>query len=231
MLAQQDEDRTEQRRKARTDKKAAQKNLQKGAGAGEKRKAEDRWSHNSGRWRWRPQTKESVDIVLLYYMVSPPVMSAASKRQRGDGDQPTEEHMETETGVFGRSAPAKSGQQGAAAPSQRGSSEDKAEQRNDECSVFISNLAYTLPEPEDQLRRLFEACGPLQNIRPVFSNKGSFKGYCYVQFESAASIPAALRLDRTQVEGRPMFVSPCVDKNRNPNFKVDISFLFFLCPF
>ncbi|XP_075881793.1 spliceosome associated factor 3, U4/U6 recycling protein isoform X2 [Nelusetta ayraudi] len=191
VLAQQDEDRTEQRRKARTDKKAAQKNLQKGAGAGEKRKAEDRWSHNS-----------------------------ASKRQRGDGDQPTEEHMETETGVFGRSAPAKSGQQGAAAPSQRGSSEDKAEQRNDECSVFISNLAYTLPEPEDQLRRLFEACGPLQNIRPVFSNKGSFKGYCYVQFESAASIPAALRLDRTQVEGRPMFVSPCVDKNRNPNFKV-----------
>lgn len=128
--------------------------------------------------------------------------------------------METETGVFGRSAPAKSVQQGAAAPSQRGSSEDKVEQRNDECSVFISNLAYTLPEPEAQLRRLFEACGPLQNIRPVFSNKGSFKGYCYVQFESAASVPAALKLDRTQVEGRPMFVSPCVDKNRNPNFKV-----------
>lgn len=152
-------------------------------------------------------------------MVSPPVMSTASKRHRGDGDQPTEEHMETEAAVTGKSAPAKSGQQGAAASSQR-RGEDKAEERNDECSVFISNLSYTLQEPEAKLRGLFEACGPLQNIRPVFSNKGSFKGYCYVQFESAASVPAALRLDRTQVEGRPMFVSPCVDKNRNPNFKV-----------
>lgn len=152
-------------------------------------------------------------------MVSPPIMSAASKRHRGDGDQSTEEHMDTETPATGKSAPANSGQQGAAAPSQR-RSEDKPEQRNDECSVFISNLSYTLQEPEAKLRALFEACGPLQNIRPVFSNKGSFKGYCYVQFESAASVPAALRLDRTQVEGRPMFVSPCVDKNRNPNFKV-----------
>lgn len=127
--------------------------------------------------------------------------------------------METETAVAARSAPAKSGQQGAAASSQR-RSEDKAEQRNDECSVFVSNLSYTLQEPEAKLRALFQACGPLQNVRPVFSNKGSFKGYCYVQFESATSVPAALKLDRTQVEGRPMFVSPCVDKNRNPNFKV-----------
>lgn len=163
-------------------------------------------------------------------MVSPAVISAASKRHRGDGDHSTEEHMETETAVAGKSAPAKSGQQGAAASSQR-HSEDKAEPRNDECSVFISNLSYTLQEPEAKLRAMFEACGPLQNIRPVFSNKGTFKGYCYVQFESAASVPAALRLDRTQVEGRPMFVSPCVDKNRNPNFKVHfVSVIFVKVP-
>lgn len=48
-MAQQDEERAEQRKKARTEKKAAQKSLQKGAGVGEKRKAEDRWSHNTGR--------------------------------------------------------------------------------------------------------------------------------------------------------------------------------------
>lgn len=162
-------------------------------------------------------------------MVSPlpTVMSAASKRHRGDGDQPAEERMETEMLAPGKSAPTNSGQQGATASSQR-RSEDKAEQRNDECSVFISNLSYTLQEPEAKLRALFEACGPLQNIRPIFSNKGSFKGYCYVQFESAASVPAALKLDRTQVEGRPMFVSPCVDKNRNPNFKVHFVSVIFV---
>lgn len=135
--------------------------------------------------------------------------------------------METETAAMGKSAAAKSGQQGAAASSQR-RGEDTAEQRNDECSVFTSNLSYTLQEPEAKLRALFEACGPLHNIRPVFSNKGSFKGYCYVQFESAASVPAALKLDRTEVEGRPMFVSPCVDKNRNPNFKVHFVSLIFV---
>uniref|UniRef100_A0A667ZV56 Spliceosome associated factor 3, U4/U6 recycling protein n=1 Tax=Myripristis murdjan TaxID=586833 RepID=A0A667ZV56_9TELE len=97
---------------------------------------------------------------------------------------------------------------------------DKPELRNDNNSVFISNLAYTLEEPEGKMRTLFETCGPLKEVRPVFSNKGTFKGYCYVQFESQASVPLALKLDRQEVEGRPMFVSPCVDKNTNPDFKV-----------
>lgn len=67
MLAQQEDERADQRRKARTEKKAAQKNVQKGAAAGEKRKAEDRWSHNSGRWRCIFQTEECVDVLLCYY--------------------------------------------------------------------------------------------------------------------------------------------------------------------
>lgn len=158
-----------------------------------------------------------------WLIVCPSVTYQASKRHRGDGDQPTEEQMETETGIFGRNAPptAKKTQQGAVSAGQR-RSDDNPELRNDDNSVFISNLSYTLEEPEAKLRTLFETCGPLKNIRPVFSNKGTFKGYCYVQFESAVSVPEALKLDRREVEGRPMFVSPCVDKNRNPDFKVII---------
>lgn len=145
----------------------------------------------------------------------------APKRHRGNGDQTTEEYMETESGVFGRNAPpgAKKAQQGVATAAQR-HNDDKPELRNDKSSVFISNLAYTLEEPEAKLRTLFEACGPINQIRPVFSTKGNFKGYCYVQFESPVSVPEALKLDRREVEGRPMFVSPCVDKNKNPDFKV-----------
>lgn len=156
----------------------------------------------------------------------------APKRHRGNGDHNTEEYMETETGLFGRNAPpgykpappgTKKVQQGVAAAAQR-QNDDKPELRNDNSSVFISNLAYTLEEPEAKLRTLFETCGPIKQIRPVFSNKGSFKGYCYVQFESPVSVPEALKLDRREVEGRPMFVSPCVDKNKNPDFKVNMKY-------
>uniref|UniRef100_A0A7N9ARE9 Spliceosome associated factor 3, U4/U6 recycling protein n=1 Tax=Mastacembelus armatus TaxID=205130 RepID=A0A7N9ARE9_9TELE len=170
--------------------KKAQKKVQKGTRAGEKRKAEQ--DDYQDAW-----------------------------------NEDSEEHMETETGLFGRNAPpgykpappgAKKAQQGAAATQSQ--NDDRPELRNDNNSVFISNLTYTLEEPEAQLRTMFETCGPIKQVRPVFSNKGNFKGYCYVQFESPVSVPEALKLDRREVEGRPMFVSPCVDKNKNPDFKV-----------
>ncbi|KAI6076204.1 Squamous cell carcinoma antigen recognized by T-cells 3 [Aix galericulata] len=75
-------------------------------------------------------------------------------------------------------------------------------------------------EPEVKLKELFESCGEVEQIRPVFSNKGTFRGYCYVEFKDEKSALQALGLDRKVVEGRPMFVSPCVDKNKNPDFKV-----------
>uniref|UniRef100_A0A3B4YS52 Spliceosome associated factor 3, U4/U6 recycling protein n=1 Tax=Seriola lalandi dorsalis TaxID=1841481 RepID=A0A3B4YS52_SERLL len=205
-LARQEDERNEQRRKAKSDKKA-QKKVQKGARFGEKRKAEQDDYHDE----WNEDSEQ------------------APKRHRGNGDQTTEEYMETETGLFGRNAPpgykpappgAKKAQQGAAAAAAQRQNDEKPELRNDNSSVFISNLTYTLEEPEEKLRPLFETCGPIKQIRPVFSNKGSFKGYCYVQFESQVSVPEALKLDRMEVEGRPMFVSPCVDKNKNPDFKV-----------
>uniref|UniRef100_A0A673GQ77 Spliceosome associated factor 3, U4/U6 recycling protein n=1 Tax=Sinocyclocheilus rhinocerous TaxID=307959 RepID=A0A673GQ77_9TELE len=39
-------------------------------------------------------------------------------------------------------------------------------------------------------------------------------------FEDRLAVPEALKLDRQEVDGRPMYVSPCVDKNKNPDFKV-----------
>nr|XP_046243347.1 squamous cell carcinoma antigen recognized by T-cells 3 [Scatophagus argus] len=205
IMARQEEERAEQRRKAKSDKKA-QKKFQKGTRAGEKRKAEqddygDEWNEDS---------------------------EQAPKRHRGSGDQTTEEQMETEMGLSGRNDPpgfkpaqlgSKKAQQAVAAAALR-QKDDRPELRDDKNSVFISNLTYTLEEPEAKLRTLFESCGPIKQIRPIFSNKGSFKGYGYVQFESPVSVPEALKLDRREVDGRPMFVSPCVDKNRNPDFKV-----------
>lgn len=142
------------------------------------------------------------------------------KRHRGNADQTTEEQMETETGLFRKNAPPgfKKPQQGDAAPQKQ--RDDKPELRNDNNSVFISNLAYTLEEPEAKLRTMFEPCGTIKQVRPIFSPKGTFKGYCYIQFESVASVAEALKLDRQEMENRPVFVSPCVDKKKNPDFKV-----------
>lgn len=148
--------------------------------------------------------------------------------------------METETGLFGKATPpgykpappaTKKAPQGAAAsaPSAHRQNEDNPELRNDNSSVFVSNLAYTLEEPEAKLRTLFETCGPIKQIRPIFTGKGSFRGYGYIQFESPVSVPEALKLDRRDVEGRPVFVSPCVDKNKNPDFKVSVAQFLHLC--
>lgn len=92
----------------------------------------------------------------------------------------------------------------------------------DSITVFVSNLPYSMGEPEAQLRPLFEACGEVAEIRPIFSNRGDFRGYCYVEFKEEKSALQALELDRKNVEGRPMFVSPCVDKSKNPDFKVGL---------
>uniref|UniRef100_A0A4W5NDR2 Spliceosome associated factor 3, U4/U6 recycling protein n=1 Tax=Hucho hucho TaxID=62062 RepID=A0A4W5NDR2_9TELE len=164
-VARQEEEKTEQRLRAKADKKN-QKKGQKGSRPGEKRKTEDKdyedeWGEESGKER---------------------------------------------------------GQQVAPATVWK-TQEDDPELRKDDCSVFISNLAFAMEDPEKRLKKLFEPCGPVQSVRPVYAAKG-FRGYCYLQFEGKASVLEALKMDRQEVEGRPMFVSPCVDKNKNPDFKV-----------
>ncbi|XP_050174557.1 squamous cell carcinoma antigen recognized by T-cells 3 [Myiozetetes cayanensis] len=199
-LAKQEEERAEQRKQARAEKKASKK--AKKARIGDKRKADD---DDDGEWGQEEELP--------------------SKRHRGEGDGVLpEEDMEVETGLFGRSAPAKP--DGPANPKEKASTSRKDipkvfhDSSKDKVTVFVSNLAYTMAEPEAKLRELFGSCGEVAEVRPVFNNKGTFRGYCYVQFKEEEAALQALGLDRTAVEGRPMFVSPCVDKNKNPDFKV-----------
>uniref|UniRef100_A0A670ZRT9 Spliceosome associated factor 3, U4/U6 recycling protein n=1 Tax=Pseudonaja textilis TaxID=8673 RepID=A0A670ZRT9_PSETE len=87
-------------------------------------------------------------------------------------------------------------------------------------TVFVSNLPYLMGKPEKQLRRLFAKCGEVAEVRPIFTNKGSFRGYAYVEFKDEKAALQAFELDRTLVGGRLMFVSPYVDKSKNPDSKV-----------
>lgn len=96
---------------------------------------------------------------------------------------------------------------------------DAQESWNDNCSVFISNLAFTLEEPEEKLTSVFQKCGTIKQVRPCFGRQGTFRGYCYVQFEDSLAVTEALKMDRHELEGRPMFVSPCMDKSQKQDFK------------
>uniref|UniRef100_A0ACB8FZI8 Squamous cell carcinoma antigen recognized by T-cells 3 n=2 Tax=Sphaerodactylus townsendi TaxID=933632 RepID=A0ACB8FZI8_9SAUR len=204
-LAKQEEERAEQRKQSRAEKRAAKKS--KKPKAGDKRKVNDDDDEEWGQ-------EEEADH--------------PSKKQRGDGDMPDEdeaEDMETEAGLFGRDMSTKANpkqKEEAAAAASKWKEPPKIlhNREKENVTVFVSNLSYSMTEPEAKLRELFESCGEVVEIRPIFNNKGTFRGYCYVEFKDEKSSLQALGLDRRIVEGRPMFVSPCVDKNKNPDFKV-----------
>ncbi|XP_006640406.1 squamous cell carcinoma antigen recognized by T-cells 3 [Lepisosteus oculatus] len=204
LLAKQEEEKAEQRRKAKAEKKA-QKKTQKMGRTGEKRKAEEEEEEED---EWGEESEQPM------------------KKHKGEGDQgfrdAGEEAMETETGLFGRKAPlAKTSEVSAGKkPQVAAAKQGNQDKRNDRKSVFVSNLAFTLEDPETKIRDFFERCGPVEEVRPVYKQNGTFRGYCYVQFEDQKTVPEALKLDRQEMDGRPMFVSPCVDKSKNPNFKV-----------
>lgn len=148
------------------------------------------------------------------------------KRHRGEEDV-SEEQMETESGLFGRRAPPQHKTETAAVrKNQQVGTEVKnttarmPDERSDSNCVFVSNLAFNLEDPEGKMKAAFGGCGTVVQVRPVFAAKGAFRGYCYVQFEDELAAQEALRMDRQEMDGRPMFVSPCVDKSKNPDFKV-----------
>ncbi|XP_044296655.1 squamous cell carcinoma antigen recognized by T-cells 3 isoform X1 [Varanus komodoensis] len=209
-LAQEEQARAEQRKQARAEKRAAKKS--KKPKAGDKRKADD---DGEGEWGQEEEAEQP------------------SKRHKGgSGDTLAEEEeeeeeeeaeaMETETGLFGRNLPRKADskpKEEAEAPKWKDAPKVVHNSEKDTVTVFVSNLSYGMAEPEAKLRDLFANCGEVAEVRPVFSNKGTFRGYSYVEFKDEKSALQALRLDRRQVEGRPMFVSPCIDKTKNPDFK------------
>jgi len=102
----------------------------------------------------------------------------------------------------------------------------KEPQMNDESkerTVFLSNLLFTADE--DHIKNLFLSCGDIEQVRIVRNAAGRSKGYAYLEFSSKTSTEKALGMDRTMLDGRPVFVSPCLDKfkNQQPQFRFALS--------
>ena len=97
-----------------------------------------------------------------------------------------------------------------------------------ERTVFISNLSYSLYQPEKKVKQLLLGCGeievilipqsscpPKDNIKSLrLVKKGAlFRGYGYVTFVSIDGAKNALLRDRNHVDGRPAFITAHTDKD------------------
>ncbi|KAJ7387452.1 positive regulation of histone deubiquitination [Desmophyllum pertusum] len=81
-------------------------------------------------------------------------------------------------------------------------------------TVFVSNLLFSIDE--ERLKETLLPHGEITEIRLVKNQMGKSKGFAYVVFKNQSSVQAALSMDRTKLDGRPMFISPSVDKSKNP---------------
>ncbi|KAL1414624.1 hypothetical protein MTO96_007297 [Rhipicephalus appendiculatus] len=79
-------------------------------------------------------------------------------------------------------------------------------------TVFLSNLAYDVEE--SQIEEAFKEVGEIEELRLVRDYKGRSKGFGYLVFTHMQSVEAALKRDRTPVNGRPVFVSKCNERNQ-----------------
>ncbi|XP_034948650.1 squamous cell carcinoma antigen recognized by T-cells 3 [Chelonus insularis] len=82
---------------------------------------------------------------------------------------------------------------------------------DEKITIFVSNLDYTATEEE--IRTAIQSVGPITKFKMVKDYKGRSKGFCYIQLSSANAVELALKLDRTPINGRPMFISRC-DPNK-----------------
>ncbi|XP_013909618.1 PREDICTED: squamous cell carcinoma antigen recognized by T-cells 3 [Thamnophis sirtalis] len=206
-LANQEEERAEQHKEAEAKKKADRKT----AKAGLKRKA-----GGCGEWG----QEEEVEVPVKRMMGTSEYLLYEEEMERlGELELQRNTELEVELGLFGRKGDPKPKEEGAAAK-WKDTPKVPHDSTKEPFTVFLSNLSYKMTDPEVKLRALFASCGEVAEVRSIYSNKGAFRGYCYVEFKDEKSALKAFELDRTVVEGRPMFVSPCVDKSKNPDFKV-----------
>lgn len=94
---------------------------------------------------------------------------------------------------------------------------DSQHKMDDSITIFISNLDYNTTE--DDVRDALKSIEPITLFRMIKDHKGRSKGFCYVQLSSAETVNEALKLDRTLVKGRPMYISKC-DSNKDTRCSV-----------
>ncbi|OQV16525.1 Squamous cell carcinoma antigen recognized by T-cells 3 [Hypsibius exemplaris] len=97
-------------------------------------------------------------------------------------------------------------------------SQDTPEGNEDDRKVFLSNMSYTTSVKA--VKEMFKGAGKIRDIRIVKDLRGKSRGFCYVEYVTPDGVKEALKLDRQDLEGRPVFVSKySKDNERESHFK------------
>jgi len=100
---------------------------------------------------------------------------------------------------------------------EKGFANKPADRSKDERTIFLSNLPYIVEE--SKIKDLFSKVGEITDVRLVRDFRGKSKGYGYVEFATFDLAIAALKMDRELLDGRPVFVSKCEEKNKGSSSK------------
>jgi RNA recognition motif-containing protein len=77
----------------------------------------------------------------------------------------------------------------------------------DECTMFLSNLAFGLTE--DQVKAVMGTSGEVVEVRLIKNYAGKSKGFGFVEFKSVQAARHALGRDHELLDGRPIYISEC----------------------
>ncbi|KAH9145636.1 hypothetical protein AeRB84_010447 [Aphanomyces euteiches] len=83
-------------------------------------------------------------------------------------------------------------------------SQAQAEPSSDPARIFFGNIPYSATE--DEIETLFQACGPILEVKILREKSGWSRGHGFVQFEQPEHAAQALKLHGTDLGGRPIRV-------------------------
>ncbi|KAG6443017.1 hypothetical protein O3G_MSEX002619 [Manduca sexta] len=85
------------------------------------------------------------------------------------------------------------------------------------CTLFVSNLDFKVNE--DNLNKKLSEFGDIVSLRLKSGVKAFGGSICYCQYKTPESVDAALKHDRSPLDGRPMFLSRYAASKAKPTFK------------
>jgi len=74
----------------------------------------------------------------------------------------------------------------------------------DNTSIFVGNLSFSTTE--QSLRKVFEGCGDIKEIRLATDREGNAKGFAHIEFGSSDAVDRALQKGGQNVDGRDIRV-------------------------
>lgn len=98
------------------------------------------------------------------------------------------------------------------------------EEKNEEKTIFINNLAFT--STEDQIKSLFCKFGEIKAVRIIKNSEGKCKGYAYVEFNQKTSADLALSQSFMMIEGRNVIIEK-YQETKEQKFVLHVSNLPF----